>query len=106
MNTGLAQIVGRRIAGVVVAYGPRAPRQQVFLMFDDGTRFEFWGDDFSCCRGVTKAGGLAEYVEMVGGKIVERYGALGISVKKRAEEIRSRRLATNAIEKAKGDKTS
>ncbi len=76
MKDGLAKIVGKRIAGVVVAESPRGPRQQVFLVFDDGTRFEFWGDAFSCCSGLDKAAGLADYVEMAGGKIVSTYGAL------------------------------
>ncbi|HEX6634466.1 MAG TPA: hypothetical protein VF038_10890 [Usitatibacter sp.] len=104
MNPGLAQIVGRRICGVVVAESPRAPRQQVFLVFDDGTRFEFWGEWFSCCSGVTKADGLAEYVEMVGGTIVRIHGALGDRGQKRAREIHSRALAIMAIEKAKRGK--
>jgi hypothetical protein len=101
VNPGLAQVVGRRISGVVVAEGPRAPRQQVFLVFDDGTRFEFWGEWFSCCSGVTKSDGLAEYVEMVGGKIVQIYGALGDRGQKRARELHSRAVATMAIAKAK-----
>jgi hypothetical protein len=42
MKDGLAAIVGRRIAGVVVAQSPHGPRQQVFLVFDDGARFELY----------------------------------------------------------------
>jgi hypothetical protein len=76
MKDGLAKIVGRRIAGVVVAQSPRGPKQQVFLVFDDGMRFEFWGENFSCCTDVDKAAGLADYVEMAGGEIVAMYGAL------------------------------
>jgi len=76
MKDGLAKIVGRRIAGVVVAQSPRGPKQQVFLVFDDGTRFEFWGENFSCCSDVDKAAGLADYVEMAGGEIVKTFGAL------------------------------
>ena len=87
MKDGLAKIVGRRIAGVVVAQSPRGPRQQVFLVFEDGTRFEFWGENFSCCSDVDKAAGLADYVEMAGGKIVAMYGTL---------EDRPRKLATTS----------
>ena len=76
MKDGLAEIVGRRVAGVVVAQSPRGPRQQVFLVFDDGTRFELYGESFTCCAGVDKAAGLADYVEMAGGEIVRTYGAL------------------------------
>jgi hypothetical protein len=76
MKDGIAQIVGRRIAGVVVAQSPRGPRQQVFLVFEDGTRFEFWGENFSCCSGVDRAAGLADYVEMAGGEIVRMFGAV------------------------------
>lgn len=77
MKSGLAEILGRRIAGVVVAASPRAPRQQVFLVFDDGKRFEFWGENFSCCGGVDKAPGIAHYVESAGGHIVQVYAAPG-----------------------------
>ena len=76
MKEGVAHIVGKRIAGVVVAHSPRGPKQQVFLVFDDGTRFEFWGENFSCCAGLDKAHGLVDYVEMAGGEIVRLYGGL------------------------------
>jgi hypothetical protein len=76
MKDGVAHIVGKRIAGVVVARSPRGPKQQVFLVFDDGTRFEFWGENFSCCSGLDKAHGLVDYVEMAGGRIVRMYGDL------------------------------
>jgi hypothetical protein len=59
MKDGLRYIVGKRIAAVVAA-SPRAPRQQVFLVFDDDTRFEFWGENFSCCSGLEDAGKARE----------------------------------------------
>ena len=127
MKDGLAKIVGRRIAGVVVAQSPRGPRQQVFLVFDDGTRFEFWGESFSCCSGVDKAAGLADYVEMAGGEIVRMYGALAnriptppegpntgdvIAIRSpwgvppwkhsRSRQILAMAMMINAIKKAKG----
>jgi hypothetical protein len=74
MKNGLAQIVGRRISGVAVARSPNSPRHQVFLVFEDGTRFEFWGDNFSCCSGVDEAAGILPYVRSAGGEIVDSYG--------------------------------
>ena len=56
MKDGLAHIVGKRIAGVVVAQSPRGPRQQVFLVFEDGTRLEFWGETF-VLLGIGRGGG-------------------------------------------------
>ena len=55
MKDGLKHIVGKEIAAVVVAKADRAPHQQVFLVFADGTRFEFWGDDFNCTAGLDHA---------------------------------------------------
>ncbi len=41
-----------------------------------GTRFELWGEHFSCCGGVDHAAGLADYVESAQGEIVAMYGPL------------------------------
>lgn len=38
----LDQIVGQRIAGVVVKSGSQSPLSQVFLVFDDGSVYEFY----------------------------------------------------------------
>ena len=73
MKNGLKGIIGKQIAAVVVASG-RAPRQQVFLVFADGTRFEFWGENFSCCSGLDPAAGIEPYVESGAGKIEKVYG--------------------------------
>jgi len=44
----LAEIVGKRISRVVHAKDDvRSGRKAVFLIFDDGTHVELWGDDFS-----------------------------------------------------------
>ena len=74
MKNGLKDIIGKQIAAVVVAASDRAPKQQVFLVFADGTRFEFWGESFSCCSGLDPAEGIEPYVESGAGKIVRVYG--------------------------------
>lgn len=42
MQRDMASIVGRRIKGVVVKERRREPHSQVFLIFDDGTYYEFY----------------------------------------------------------------
>ena len=75
MKSGLKDIVGKQIAAVVYANGGRHyPTIQVFLVFTDGTRFEFYGPDFSCCAGLDQAERIAEYVESNGGEVVRVYG--------------------------------
>lgn len=70
MKDGLKYLIGKRIAGVVVAASERhSPKQQVFLVFTDGTRFEFWGENFSCCSGLDRAFGIADYIKSGGGEI-------------------------------------
>jgi hypothetical protein len=73
MKNGLQQIVGKDIVAVVVAESHRSPRNQVFLIFADGTRFELWGDHFSCCSGLDSVEGLERYVESGKGRIVQVY---------------------------------
>jgi hypothetical protein len=43
MQSAILDIVGKRIAGVVVKEG-RHPRSQVFLVFDDDTHYELYAD--------------------------------------------------------------
>lgn len=75
MKDGFKGIIGRRVATVVVASGEKStPRQQVFIVFDDGTRLEFYGEAFSCCSGVDAAAGIEEYVHSGGGRVVRVYG--------------------------------
>ena len=80
MKDGLKYIVGKEIAAVVVVESkkPRQPRHQVFLLFKDGTRFELYGDAFTCCGGLDKSEGLAGYIRSGGGEVVavhrEPYG--------------------------------
>lgn len=73
MKDGLRHIVGKTIAGVVVARSGGSPRMQVFLVFPDGSRFEFHGESFSCNAGLDDARGIARYVESGGGEIVGVY---------------------------------
>jgi hypothetical protein len=43
MKSGVREIVGKTIAGVVVKESDGLPRRQVFLLLTDGTYFEFYG---------------------------------------------------------------
>src|SRR5688572_5588164 len=70
MKNGLMYIVGKRIAAVVVASSKeRSPEQQVFLVFPDGSRFEIYGKQFTCCSGLDKAEDIERYVASGKGKI-------------------------------------
>jgi len=71
MKDGLKYLVGKCIAGVVVAASKRSPRQQVFLIFRDGSRFEFYGENFSCCSDLDDARRIQSYVES-GEGVIER----------------------------------
>ena len=75
VKDGLRHIVGRTISAVVVARNKRPPREQVFLLFDDGSRFEFYGDNFTCCGGVDDAAGLERYVHSAQGEIAHIYSS-------------------------------
>jgi|GEM_PF-2883450 len=74
MKNGLRYVVGKRIAGVVVAESERPPRQQVFLVFTDGTCFELYGESFRCCSGLDDAAHIEGYVESNRGRMVAVYG--------------------------------
>ena len=74
MKNGLKGIIGKQIVTVVVATSERAPQQQVFLVFSDGTRFEFWGREFSCRSRLDAAEGIEEYVQSGAGRIDRVYG--------------------------------
>ena len=74
MKDGLKYIVGKQIAAVVVASSKHSPQHQVFLVFPDGNRFEFYGENFSCCSGLDHAEGIERYVQSGGGKIDRVYG--------------------------------
>ena len=76
MKSGVAEIVGKQVTGVIVAKNSRAPEQQLFLTFSDGTYFEIWGSSFNCAGGVDKGGvqSAASYIQKNGGTVVDTYG--------------------------------
>ena len=78
MKDGLKDIVGKTVSGVVVAANSHNhPHQQVFLVFPDGTYFEFYGEQFSCASGLNR-GGLEKarsYAERGGADIKAVYPA-------------------------------
>lgn len=62
MKDGLRGILGKSISNVVVASRDTAPKQQVFLVFSDGTYFEFYGEQFNCA-GSVDLGDLVEVLD-------------------------------------------
>ena len=56
MKDGIKQIIGKTIERVVVAQSSVAPKQQVFLLFSDGTHFELYGEQFTCGAGLDEGG--------------------------------------------------
>ena len=52
---GLSKLIGKTIKSVVIdADNPGPPRDQIHLVFTDGTVFEFYGDSFSIGSAVTR----------------------------------------------------
>lgn len=76
MKDGVGETVGKTITQVVVTKRPRA-LEQVFLIFSDGTYFEFWGSAFNCAGGVDSGGiGAAlAYAARSGGEVTATYPA-------------------------------
>jgi hypothetical protein len=75
MKDGVADIIGKTIINVVVAANSTAPKQQVFIVFSDGTYFEFYGEKFTCTSCVDR-GDLAaaiEYTSAMNAKITAVY---------------------------------
>ena len=75
MKDGVKDIVGKTIEAVVVARNDRDPLNQVFLVFEDGTYFEFWGPNFSCAGGIVQGGKekVTSYIQKLGGRITGIY---------------------------------
>jgi hypothetical protein len=76
MKNGIGEIVGKTVSQVLVSEGGTGPtRQYVFLVFSDGTYFEFWGSAFNCAGGVDKGGMAAalQYAECVGSTVKATY---------------------------------
>jgi hypothetical protein len=57
-DSGLHKLVGRTITHVLVKAGQVSPKSQVFLVLDDGTYFEFYGDTPIRPTGDVRPGGL------------------------------------------------
>src|SRR3954469_3862511 len=116
MKDGLKEIIGKRIATVVVAQADRNPRVQVFLVFADGSSFEFYGESFTCCAGLDRTADIESYVESAQGRITKVFGdapaldlAAGVSTATAPESLEAlmRRdldawiAAKGAVEKAR-----
>lgn len=52
----LNKVIGKRINGIVFAESLGPPRHQLFLIFDDGTHYELYGDDISGCKDIDRGG--------------------------------------------------
>ena len=59
LKEGLPSVLGKRIVAVLGKERDREPRAQVFLIFDDGTSYEFFGEFISGGTGLD-TGGLDE----------------------------------------------
>ena len=75
MKDGVKDIVGKTITSVVVGSGDMPPRAQVFLIFTDGTSFEFYGEAFSCCGGLDRqdVNSAQRYIRKAGGSVNDVY---------------------------------
>jgi hypothetical protein len=65
MKWSIEQIVGKTISQVVVVDKESTPKQQLFLIFDDCTSLEIYGEYFDCAREL-EGGGLFSVLEFVG----------------------------------------
>ena len=77
MKRGVKQIIGKRIQGVVAKKRTIQPYSQLFLVFSDGTYFEFYTYlDQICATGNLCRGGLEEVREYMGEEyvILEAFG--------------------------------
>ncbi len=62
MKKAVKGIIGKTITGIVVKEGPRPklPRTQVFLIFSDGTYYEFYSESIIKGTGGVDIGGIEE----------------------------------------------
>ena len=67
----LKVILGKTIQAVVIRSGDHNPKDQVFLVFDDGTAYEFYGAEINSASGLDSGGKAAalKYATMFGGDI-------------------------------------
>jgi hypothetical protein len=72
MKDGIKQIVGKTISAVVIANNVRRPHHQIFLVFDDETSYEIYGDSFTCAGGIDKKGidRVLRYAKVAMGAVV------------------------------------
>ena len=59
MTSQVSQIVGKTITAVLMLEAGSQPYNQVMLVFDDGTNYEFYGQDIHYTSGLN-LGGLHE----------------------------------------------
>ena len=66
MKSGIKQIIGKTVTGVVVAdsHIRNCPDRHIFITFTDGTFFEVYGENFSGASGLN-TGGLPEVMDYV-----------------------------------------
>ena len=58
----------------IVRFDKRSRRRAARALGELFPRFELYGDPITCCSGVDKAAGIAEYVESGGGEVMRVYG--------------------------------
>jgi hypothetical protein len=64
MKNQVSQIVGKTITAVLMLEAKSYPQDQVMLVFDDGTHYEFYGNDIHNTGGLNQ-GGLHEVWDYV-----------------------------------------
>lgn len=79
MKPEIREIIGRRIAAVYLLDGDSEPRQQLYLVFDDGTYYELYGPSIGTTAGVKRGIGrdIEAYAQSEGRRV--RFRAEGQS---------------------------
>jgi hypothetical protein len=74
MQKQIGTMIGRTIANVLIAVNKRSPNQQVFIIFEDGTHQEIWGELFTCNNGLDRGDleAATQYAISTGAKITSR----------------------------------
>ena len=75
MKDGLKHIIGKTIKSVIVTRNDRPPKNQIFLVFDDDTYFEFYGESFTGAGEIDQGGvdEVSRYIEKSGAQITNVY---------------------------------
>ncbi len=75
MKDGIQNIIGKTIKSVIVTRNDRPPGNQVFLIFDDDTYFEFYGESFTGAGGIDQGSvdEVSRYIEKSGAEITDVY---------------------------------